>query len=133
MNAPSHYASVLRPGLFAGQLMWVTGGGSGIGRCIAHELASLGATVVISGRTADKLERVAAEIAEDGGTAITRAFDIRDEDAGEGRRGASVVAQHGPDPRPRQQRRRAVPRAAAWRSASAASRRSSPTTSPAAS
>jgi citronellol/citronellal dehydrogenase len=75
------YASVLRPGLFAGQLMWVTGGGSGIGRCVAHELASLGATVVLSGRTAEKLERVATEIAEDGGRAITRAFDIRDEDA----------------------------------------------------
>ena len=64
-HRPSSYESVLRPGLFAGQLHWVTGGGSGIGRCVAHELASLGATVVLSGRTAEKLERVAAEIAED--------------------------------------------------------------------
>jgi hypothetical protein len=46
------YASVFRPGLFAGQLIWVTGGGSGIGRCVAHELASLGAHVLISGRKA---------------------------------------------------------------------------------
>jgi citronellol/citronellal dehydrogenase len=94
MNASSRYASVLRPGLFAGQLHWVTGGGSGIGRCVAHELAALGATVVISGRTADKLDRVAAEIAEDGGQAITRAFDIRDEDAVKANV-AEVVAQHG--------------------------------------
>lgn len=94
MNAPSRYASVLRPGLFAGQLHWVTGGGSGIGRCVAHELASLGATVVLSGRTAEKLERVAAEIAEDGGQAITRAFDIRDEEAVKANV-AEVVAQHG--------------------------------------
>ncbi|WP_341892177.1 SDR family oxidoreductase [Variovorax sp. YR752] len=94
MSAPSRYASVLRPGLFAGQLMWVTGGGSGIGRCVAHELASLGATVVISGRTAEKLERVAAEIAEDGGQAIPRAFDIRDEEAVKSHV-AGVVAQHG--------------------------------------
>jgi citronellol/citronellal dehydrogenase len=90
----SHYASVLRPGLFAGQLHWVTGGGSGIGRCVAHELASLGATVLISGRSPDKLERVAAEIAEDGGRAATRAFDIRDEEAVKAAV-ASVVAEHG--------------------------------------
>ena len=89
------YRSVLRPGLFAAQLHWVTGGGSGIGRCVAHELASLGATVVLSGRTADKLERVAAEIAEDGGRAVTRAFDIRDEDAVRANV-AAVVASHGP-------------------------------------
>ncbi|HNJ82479.1 MAG TPA: SDR family oxidoreductase [Piscinibacter sp.] len=94
MEAPSRYASVLRPGLFAGQLHWVTGGGSGIGRCVAHELASLGATVVLSGRTAEKLERVAAEIGEDGGRAITRAFDIRDEEAVKANI-AEVVAGHG--------------------------------------
>ena len=57
MNPPStRYRSVFRPDLFAGQVHWVTGGGSGIGRCVAHELASLGATVVISGRTQDKLD-----------------------------------------------------------------------------
>jgi len=92
--APAHYQSVLRPGLFAGELHWVTGGGSGIGRCVAHELASLGATVVLSGRTADKLERVAGEIGEDGGAAVTRAFDIRDEDAVKAAV-AGVVAEHG--------------------------------------
>jgi citronellol/citronellal dehydrogenase len=89
------YRSVFRPGLFAGQVAWVTGGGSGIGRCVAHELASLGATVLISGRTPEKLERVAAEIREDGGTVDTRAFDIRDEDAVKAAV-ASVVQAHGP-------------------------------------
>ncbi len=81
MQQGNGYRSVFRPGLFAGQVHWVTGGGSGIGRCVAHELASLGATVVISGRTADKLSRVQAEIAEDGGHCVTAAFDIRDEEA----------------------------------------------------
>ncbi len=81
MQQGTGYRSVFRPGLFAGQVHWVTGGGSGIGRCVAHELASLGATVVISGRTAEKLARVQAEIAEDGGHCVTTAFDIRDEDA----------------------------------------------------
>ena len=80
MSAP-RYASVFRPGLFAGRTVVVTGGGSGIGRCIAHELASLGAHVVLVGRTAAKLESVATEIAEDGGSASTQALDIRDEDA----------------------------------------------------
>ncbi|OYU98342.1 MAG: 2,4-dienoyl-CoA reductase [Burkholderiales bacterium PBB5] len=75
------YRSVFAPGLFAGQRIWVTGGGSGIGRCVAHELAALGAELVLSGRKSDKLERVAAEIAEDGGRARWYAFDIRDEDA----------------------------------------------------
>lgn len=94
MRRMSGYRSVFRPGLFAGQVLWVTGGGSGIGRCVAHELASLGATVVISGRTQDKLDRVAAEIAEDGGRCDTVAFDIRDEEAVKA--GVSgVVAKHG--------------------------------------
>lgn len=88
------YGSVLRPGLFAGQLHWVTGGGSGIGRCVAHELAALGAHVLVSGRTQDKLDRVAAEIAEDGGRCETLAFDIRDEAAVQAAV-AQVVAQHG--------------------------------------
>ncbi len=77
----SRYASVLRPGLFAGEVHWITGGGSGIGRCIAHELAALGATVILTGRSADKLQQVAEEIAQDGGKAEIAAFDIRDEEA----------------------------------------------------
>ncbi|AXQ29623.1 SDR family oxidoreductase [Solimonas sp. K1W22B-7] len=75
------YQSVFRSDLFAGQTIVVTGGGSGIGRCTAHELAALGAHVVIAGRKLEKLEKTAAEIAEDGGQASMQAFDIRDEDA----------------------------------------------------
>ncbi len=75
------YASVFRPGLFAGQTVVVTGGGSGIGRCTAHELASLGAHAVLVGRKMEKLEAVAAEIEADGGSASGYACDIRDEDA----------------------------------------------------
>jgi citronellol/citronellal dehydrogenase len=73
------YQSVFRPGLFAGQVAVVTGGGSGIGRCTAHELAVLGATVAIVGRELAKLEKVAAEIVADGGKASCHACDIRDE------------------------------------------------------
>ncbi|SDK13356.1 SDR family oxidoreductase [Microbulbifer yueqingensis] len=74
------YQSQLRPGSFAGQVHIVTGGGSGIGRCIAHELASLGAHVVLVGRTGGKLQRVLAEIEEDGGTGSWHSLDIRDEE-----------------------------------------------------
>jgi len=80
-NAPHAYQSIFRPHLFAQQTVWVTGGGSGIGRCVAHEIAALGGRVIISGRTASKLESVRAEITEDGGQCETVVLDIRDEDA----------------------------------------------------
>jgi citronellol/citronellal dehydrogenase len=73
------YQSVFRPGLFADRTVIVTGGGSGIGRCTAHEIAALGAHVVITGRKADKLASVKAEIEAAGGSCETHAFDIREE------------------------------------------------------
>ena len=88
------YRSVFAPGLFAGQVMVVTGGGSGIGRCTAHELASLGAQVVLLGRKAEKLQTVAAEIESDGGAATWHVCDIRQEDAVK-TTVAAIVAQHG--------------------------------------
>ncbi|MES2787494.1 MAG: SDR family oxidoreductase [Pseudomonadota bacterium] len=76
-----HYRSVFAPGIFQGKVILVTGGGSGIGRCIAHELASLGAHVVLVGRKLEKLHDVASEIVADGGRASFHACDIRDESA----------------------------------------------------
>lgn len=73
------YNSVLREGLFAGQTIIVTGGGSGIGRCIAHEISALGARTIILGRRAEKLQHVAAEIVDDGGLVDHGVCDIRDD------------------------------------------------------
>ena len=75
------YDSVFKAGLFAGQTIMVTGGGSGIGRCTAHELAALGAHVVLVGRKLEKLEKTAAEIREDGGSVSLQVCDIREEES----------------------------------------------------
>jgi citronellol/citronellal dehydrogenase len=74
------FRSVFRQNLFAGQAGIVTGAGSGIGRCTAHELVALGARVALVGRKAEKLEAVAREIAEAGGTAHCYTADIREEE-----------------------------------------------------
>ena len=73
------YRSVFRADLFQGQVIIITGGGSGLGRCTAHELAALGAQVVIVGRNDDKLQKVKAEILEDGGLVSSFVCDIREE------------------------------------------------------
>lgn len=75
------YQSVFSPGLLAGQVVVVTGGGSGIGRCTAHEVARLGAHAVLVGRKVEKLQAVQAEIIADGGQASAYSCDIRDEAA----------------------------------------------------
>ena len=67
-------------GRFAGKVVIVTGGGSGIGAATAHRFGSEGATVVITGRTQDKLDKVAAD-APAGATVVGRAADTSDQAA----------------------------------------------------
>jgi len=90
----SPYRSVFQAGLFNGQVAIVTGGGSGIGRCTAHELAALGAAVAIVGRKAEKLDAVRAEIEAADGVCSTHVCDIREEDAVRATV-AAVLARHG--------------------------------------
>ncbi|MDB6001562.1 MAG: 2,4-dienoyl-CoA reductase, partial [Rhizobacter sp.] len=92
------YRSVFRPGLFDGQTVVVTGGGSGLGRCTAHELASLGAHLALVGRQMPKLQAVADEIAaiypERANDVTLHSCDIRDE-AAVTETVAAIVAAHG--------------------------------------
>jgi citronellol/citronellal dehydrogenase len=88
------YSSVFAPHLFDGKVVVVTGGGSGIGRCVAHELAALGAQVSLVGRKIEKLQKVAQEITEDGGKVSFQVCDIRQEEAVK-QTVAAIVAQHG--------------------------------------
>jgi NAD(P)-dependent dehydrogenase (short-subunit alcohol dehydrogenase family) len=71
-------SKLFQPGLLDDQVAIVSGGGSGLGRASALELAALGARVVVCGRRSEPLEETAA--AADGGRVEPRACDIREED-----------------------------------------------------
>ncbi|RSE90884.1 SDR family oxidoreductase [Achromobacter aegrifaciens] len=96
--AGQRYASVFRPGLYQGKTIVVTGGGSGLGRCTAHELASLGAGLALVGRKLDKLQAAQDEICriypEASGRSRLHACDIRAE-AGVRGAVADALARHG--------------------------------------
>ena len=64
---------------FAGRVVLVTGGSSGIGRATANAFAREGAAVAITGRRADALDGAVAELRALGGKAIGIAGDARDE------------------------------------------------------
>jgi citronellol/citronellal dehydrogenase len=68
---------IFAPGLLEGQVVVVTGGGSGLGRAAAEELSALGATVVVAGRRAEPLDETAS-LCE--GTCEPIACDIREEE-----------------------------------------------------
>lgn len=61
--------------------IWITGAGSGIGKALALSYAAGGHTVVISGRTLDKLEAVREEADALAGRIIPMTFDVTDDDA----------------------------------------------------
>jgi NADP-dependent 3-hydroxy acid dehydrogenase YdfG len=77
-----------------GKIAWITGAGSGIGLAGAQALAAAGATVVLSGRRAELVEREAAALVAAGGKADAIALDVSDADA-VNRAAQDILARHG--------------------------------------
>ena len=71
-------SKIFQSGLLDGQVAVVSGGGSGLGRAAALELAALGARVVVCGRRSEPLEETAG-LSEDG-RVEAHPCDIREED-----------------------------------------------------
>lgn len=67
--------------MFKDEVVFVTGGGSGIGEASAKAMAQQGAAVVLAGRTPDELEGVVDEIRDAGGRALAVTADVSDEGA----------------------------------------------------
>lgn len=66
------------------RVLWITGGGSGMGAAVARTAAAAGWSVVVSGRRADAVEAVARDVESAGGTALALPLDVQD--------GAAVAA-----------------------------------------
>ena len=64
---------------FEDQVVWITGGGSGIGEALAHEFARQGARVAVSGRRLERLQTVAERLRASGADALPVKCDVTDE------------------------------------------------------
>ena len=64
-----------------GRVAIVTGGGRGVGRAVAHELAAAGMAVAVAARTREEIDAVAAEIAAGSGVALAVPVDVTDPDS----------------------------------------------------
>jgi len=73
MSAAAEASEIFAPALLAGQVALVTGGGTGLGKATALELARCGASVAIAGRRAEVLEGATAEIGAAVGAGADRA------------------------------------------------------------
>ena len=67
--------------LFEGQVVFVTGGGSGINLGIARSFAALGADLAICGRSAERLQGAVRELEGLGARVVAEPADVRDYEA----------------------------------------------------
>ncbi len=82
------------PRMDDGRVLWITGGGSGMGAASARAAARDGWTVVLSGRRPDKLAAVAAAVRDEGGSADVLGLDVRDS-AAVADASKTLIARHG--------------------------------------
>lgn len=66
-------------GTLMGRAAVITGGGRGIGAVVARRLAAAGAPVLVTARSLDQVEAVAARLRESGAHAVAAACDVADE------------------------------------------------------
>ena len=69
---------MFQPDMLKGRAIFLTGGGSGLGRSMALRFAQLGARMFIVGRREEPLREVCDQITRAGGTAAYAACDVRD-------------------------------------------------------
>ena len=79
---------------FEGQVVWITGGGTGIGKACAVEFARQGASVAVSGRRADRLDDAVAEVEAAGGKGLAVVADVTEPESLAGAV-AEIVAEFG--------------------------------------
>ena len=79
-DPPLPGSSALPDGTYDGKVVFVTGGGTGLGRAIASEFARLGARIVVASRKPEHLVQADAAMTDIGAEVLTVACDIRDPD-----------------------------------------------------
>ena len=80
-DAPPLGSSALPAGSYDGRTVFVTGGGTGLGRAIATEFARLGANIVIASRKPEHLEQGESAMTDLGADFLTVTCDIREPDS----------------------------------------------------
>ena len=80
-HPPAIGATALQPGTYDGVCVFVTGGGTGLGKAIASEFARLGASIAIASRKPEHLDAGREAMGALGAPVVVTTCDIRDADS----------------------------------------------------